>query len=61
MLNDSQKLQHVLSELERVAFPDEVSNPKGYWDAVECDCDNVTDVICDNDQFIKNLIQYIKS
>ena len=56
-----QKLDHVLKELKRVAFPDEGSDPEAYWNDVEVSRDNATDYICDMDIFIKNLITYIES
>lgn len=55
-----QKLQHVLSELKRVAFPDQQTNPSDYWMEVEVRCDNATDEICDTDVFHKNLIKFIE-
>ena len=60
MTND-QKLDHVLSELKRVAFPDELTDPDGYWNMVEVYGDNSTDSACDTDLFIKNLIEFIEN
>jgi hypothetical protein len=54
------KLNHVLSELKRVRFPDEHIDAVGYWNMVEVECDNAADAICDNDLFVKNLIEYIE-
>ena len=59
-MNDTQKLQHVLSELKRVALPDEQTNPQEYWNQVEWMANNATDTACDLDIFIKNLIKYIE-
>lgn len=55
------KLNHVLSELNRVALPGSTADPdpSPYWDAVQVRCDNATDEIVDTDLFHKNLIKYI--
>ena len=54
-------LEHVLSELERVALPDEKTAKDDFWTAVEVRADNATCEICDTDVFIKNLIKYIQA
>ena len=58
-MDDTQKLAHVLTELKRVALPDE--NDPGYWNAVEVRCDNAVDEICGIDKFHKNLIEFIET
>ena len=59
-MTPDQVLDHVLDELRRVSFPDENTDPEGYWNMVECETDNATDAICDSDQFVKNLIDFIE-
>ena len=61
MLTDQEKLAHVLSELKRVTLPDVNTESEEYWNEVGVRCDNATDTICDDDDFIKNLIMYIES
>ena len=61
MMNKEEKLDHVLSELKRVALPDERTDKGEYWGMVECLCDNAVDHICDTDNFVKGLIKFIEA
>ena len=56
-----EKLDYILSELKRVALPDENDASADYWMEVQCEVDNAVDSICGTDEWIKDLIKYIES
>lgn len=58
-MNDAEKLAKIKEKLEPGIFPDEKTDPQGYWMEVQTRCDNATDVICDHDLFHKQLLEII--
>lgn len=61
MATDKEKLDTILTRLQEAALPSEKTHQHTYWMEVECRCDNATDSICDYDEFIKQLIEYIET
>ena len=59
-MTDSDKLKEVLSRLKTWRLPDKDTNPEEYWMVVECASDNAVDQICDTDEAIKLLIEFIE-
>jgi len=60
MATDKEKLKEVLKRLKTAAVPNEQEHYREYWLEIETRCDNATDAVCDYDQFIKQLIEYIE-
>ncbi len=60
-MTDSDKLKEVLTRLKRWRLPDKAINTEEYWMVVECACDNAVDQICDTDEAIKQLIEFIET
>lgn len=57
-MNTDNKIKYVLIKLKKMTLPD--SESKDYWDRVTTASENAVDHICDHDDAIKNLINYLE-